>query len=92
MTAYRATSRETCGVSNDRLSPSDRRAFERHVRALSDAGNDDESTAWEASVVEAENRRRALNDEPLLEEWWTTKTEPELHERARALGLLDPLR
>ena len=59
---------------------------------MHDASNDEESAAWEAAVVESENRRRTLQAEPPLEEWWATKTEPELHERARALGLLDDLR
>ena len=40
-----------------------------------------------AIIGEADRRRAAVGDEP-LEPWWASKTEPELHARARALGLL----
>ncbi|MEQ1699805.1 MAG: hypothetical protein ABMA25_06835 [Ilumatobacteraceae bacterium] len=68
------------------VSAQDRRRWERQVAALEDAENDDEgSLEWRAAVHEwADTRRSALGLDDL-------DTEPELHRRARALGLLRPV-
>ena len=74
----------------ERVSRRDRQILERQQTALAAMSNDDEGgrrwrdrvTTWADAVRRAEGR-------PALDDWWATKTEPELHERARALGLLD---
>ncbi len=65
------------------VSAQDRRRWDRQVAALGAADNDDEgSLAWRAAVHEwADARRLELGLDDL-------DTEPELHRRARALGLL----
>ena len=65
------------------VSSEDRRRWERQVAALREADNDDEgSLEWRADVHEwADARRREAGLDDL-------DTEPELHRRARALGLL----
>lgn len=60
----------------------------RQAAALDRAANDDEDPRWAQAVTSEADRRRALEGRPPLQPWWSTKTEPELHERARALGLL----
>lgn len=76
-----------------RVSAKDRAAFERQAAALATEENDDEGTPeWRAEVRRnIDDRRAALGNEPLAD-WWETKTEQELHEHARALGLLRPVR
>lgn len=72
------------------VSADDRRAFERQQRALTRAESDDEGdTAFRDEVAAEADRRRTAEGRPPLEPWWATKTEPEFHARARALGLLD---
>ncbi len=68
------------------VSAQDRRRWERQVAALSEADHDDEgSLEWRAQVhAWADERRVELGLDDL-------DTEPELHRRARALGLLRPL-
>ncbi len=64
--------------------------MERQRRALASAESDDEGSAeWREAVVASVDRHRVEAGRPPLAEWWTTKTEPQLHRRARALGLLD---
>ena len=71
------------------VNDADRRAFERQRAALAAESNDDEGDAtWETAVVDWANRERSAQGTPPLQEWWESKTEPELHQRARALGLL----
>ncbi|CAN5865441.1 hypothetical protein BH24ACT3_BH24ACT3_07600 [soil metagenome] len=66
-----------------RVSDADRAAFERQVAALEQFENDDEGTPeWRAAVIEQADADRQDRDIPPL------KTEPELHRRARDLGLL----
>lgn len=75
------------------VTPSERGRFNRQVAALADGEIDDEgSPQWRAAMIEALDRRRAVAGVPPLEPWWAGKGERELHERARALGLLRPLR
>jgi hypothetical protein len=72
------------------VSFADKQAFARQAAALSAEENWDEADpAQEASIVAWADRTRAAQGIAPLVEWWQTKTEPELHERARALGLLD---
>ncbi len=72
-----------------RLTAEHRRRWALQVAALAEAETDDEgSPEWQAKMVERADRRRAAHGTPPLVEWWETKTEPELHRRARALGLL----
>jgi hypothetical protein len=67
-----------------------RRAFNRQREALRPETNDDKGGIdREATVADWANRRRVADGTPPLREWWESKTEPELHRRARALGLLD---
>ena len=68
------------------VSAQDRGRWERQVDALQEADNDDEgSLDWRAAVHEWANlRRQAMGLDDL-------DTEPELHRRARALGLLRPI-
>jgi hypothetical protein len=71
------------------VSDADRRAFERQRAALTAENNNDEGdAAWESTVLDWANRKRGELSTPPLLEWWESKTEPELHRRARALGLL----
>lgn len=63
--------------------------MERQRAALARVEHDDEGgPAWEEATVAAADEVRAVGRRPPLEPWWATKTERELHERARALGLL----
>jgi hypothetical protein len=66
----------------------DHRRLARQAAALDLASTDEESAPWEAAVVATANERRAAEGRKPLEMWWVGKTEPELHRRARALGLL----
>ncbi|MDE3087182.1 MAG: hypothetical protein KGJ77_10510 [Acidobacteriota bacterium] len=70
------------GVPN-RVSDADRAAWARQARALADAEQDDEGGPEERrrSIEEADADRATRGIPPL-------KTEPELHRRARDLGLL----
>ena len=75
--------------SGNEVDDRDRRAFERQRAALTAATHDDEGDPdWERAVVEWADRQRAADGTEPLAEWWSSKTEPELHRRARALGLL----
>ena len=66
-----------------RVSESDRMAFARQVRGLAEAEVDSEGSAeWRAGRIEEADKHRAQDGTPPL------KTEPELHRRARDLGLL----
>lgn len=72
-----------------RVPESDREAMRRQSRALAQEELRDEGDAqWEASVVAWADAERAASGRPPLVPWWETKTEPELHRRARSLGLL----
>lgn len=72
-----------------RVSRTDRAALARQASALAAEEHDDEgSPEWQAMMRQSENRRRAEEGLPPLKEWWEEKPEPELHRRARALGLL----
>ncbi len=81
-------------MSDEAMIPADQRAhLDRQVEALGGAEIDDEgSPAWRAEVIAAIDRRRAAHGNAPLAPWWATKGEPELHERARALGLLRRVR
>ncbi len=71
------------------LTDEHRRRWALQVAALREAESGDEGTPeWRTMMVDRANRRRAARGIPPLREWWETKTEPELHHRARALGLL----
>lgn len=75
------------------VSPEHRRIFERQAAALREEESDDEgSPEFQRAMIEAENQRRAEVGQARLLEWWEDKTEGELHERARALGLLERVR
>jgi uncharacterized protein YkwD len=75
------------------VSPEERRKWERQVAALKEAETDDEGTPeWQAAMIAQANKWRAEHGIPPLKEWWETKTEQKLHERARALGLLGRVR
>jgi hypothetical protein len=65
------------------VSDADKAAFDRQVRALETARRDDEGTpeGRQRRIEEADADRAAHGIPPL-------KTEPELHRRARDLGLL----
>ncbi|MGH9055257.1 MAG: hypothetical protein ACRDYY_05240 [Acidimicrobiales bacterium] len=66
-----------------RVSEADRAAFARQAAALAEAENDSEGTASSrARRIEEANADRIRHGIPPL------KTEPELHRRARDLGLL----
>ncbi|CAN5485882.1 hypothetical protein BH20ACT2_BH20ACT2_14860 [soil metagenome] len=66
-----------------RVSDADRAALTRQVTALEQFENEDEGTPeWRAAVIEQADRERQDRGVPPL------KTEPELHRRARDLGLL----
>lgn len=70
------------------VSEHDRRAMGRQAAALDRAVNDDEDATWLDAAIDDADRHRAAEGRPPLEPWWSAKTETELHERARALGLL----
>jgi hypothetical protein len=72
------------------VSDEDRRLMRRQARALFEQETDDApgDGALEARRMDADRWRAVHGIDPLLP-WWATKTEPELHRRARALGLLD---
>jgi hypothetical protein len=75
------------------LTPEQRRRFARQTVALAAEETDDEGSAeWRAEMIGAIDRRRSTAGIPPLAPWWSGKGEPKLHERARALGLLRPLR
>lgn len=75
------------------VSAEDRRRWERQVAGLREMENDDEGTPeWRAEVEDSANRWRASRNIPPLREWWEEQTEPEFYIRARALGLLRPVR
>lgn len=66
-----------------RVSERDRATFARQVAALEAGANDDEGApAWRAAAIERINEDRARHGIDELD------TEPELHRRARDLGLL----
>lgn len=66
-----------------RVTAEDRARFARQVSALQPAESDDEGTpGWRAQRIEEIDAYRAAHGIPPL------KTEPELHRRARDLGLL----
>lgn len=66
-----------------RVSAKDRASFERQAAALATEENDDEGTPeWRAEAIERANADRARHGVEELD------TEPELHRRARDLGLL----
>ena len=71
------------------VSEHDRRLMRRQGAALSARENWDENPAFEAAVTNWANKLRAARGIPPLRDWWATKTEGELHRRARTLGLLD---
>lgn len=72
-----------------RVSEADRAAFERQVAALEQFENDDEGTPeWRALMERHINEDRTRRGIPPLKDFAEAKTEPELHARARALGLL----
>ncbi len=65
------------------VSERDRATFARQAAALESGTNDDEGTPeWRAAAIERINEDRARNGIDELD------TEPELHRRARDLGLL----
>jgi len=65
------------------VSAEHRRRFDLQVAALREEENDDEGTPeWRAMVIDRMNEARRRRGIPPLE------TEPELHRRARDLGLL----
>lgn len=69
--------------SKPRVSNDDSASFARQVGALADAEVDSEGTPeWRAHSIEEADADRARHGIPPL------KTEPELHRRARDLGLL----
>jgi len=72
------------------MDPHERAVLDRHAAALRDeevvGGVDPDA---EAAVRASLDSWRAEHGVPPLVEWWELKTEPELHHRARALGLLD---
>lgn len=75
------------------MTSDERRRHDRMVAALVAEENDDEgSPGWRAAMIEGIDRRRAAAGAPPLEPWWALKGERELHDRARAVGLLRPLR
>lgn len=53
---------------------------------------DDGDQAYRDAVVAGADSWRADHGTAPLGHWWDDKTEPRLHERARALGLLRHLR
>ncbi|MGI9031322.1 MAG: hypothetical protein ACR2HP_15270 [Ilumatobacteraceae bacterium] len=76
-----------------RVSPEDRRRFERQAAALKEAETDDEGTPeWRAMMIASINERRRKRGFAPLKDWWENKGELEFREHARARGLLIPLR
>ncbi len=72
------------------VSAKDRLRFERQAAVLAEHELNDEGTVqWRASVTAWANRERRERGTPPLQEWWEGKGEGGIHERARALGLLD---
>ncbi|MBI2709988.1 MAG: hypothetical protein HYX34_09870 [Actinobacteria bacterium] len=72
------------------VSPEDRARWERQVAGLRTMETDDEGTPeWQAAMVRAENARPARVGAPALKEWWEEPPEAQLHQRAKALGMLD---
>lgn len=81
------------GENPVRVSDRDRAAFDRQVAALEAFENDDEGAPeWRANVRRGIDARRTEQGIEPLAEWWESKPELELHRRARALGLLRPIR
>lgn len=76
-------------MAGGKASEHDRQAQERQAAELQARENSDEDAAFEAAVTTWANRVRAEHGREPLQPWWATKTEAELHRRARALGLLD---
>lgn len=76
-----------------RVTDEDKARWALQVEGLKSEENDDEGTPeWRAMMVEQANRHRAARGIPPLKEWWEDKGELQIHERARALGLLRPVR
>jgi len=81
------------GPNQAAVSPEERVRMARQGAALVAEEIDDEGTPdRRADTIESLDRLRDSRGIPPLLPWWATKTEPRLHERARALGLLTPLR
>jgi hypothetical protein len=77
-------------MSRYHVTDDDRRALRRQAGALAGAETDEEPPAEALAIALAElNQWRADHGIDPLHPWWVDKTEPELHARARALGLLD---
>jgi hypothetical protein len=72
------------------VSDRDRSIFARQQAVLSAAESDDERT--DDDLIAAADVARSATGVGSLAPWWSTKTEPELHHRARALGLLRRVR
>ncbi|MCC5953939.1 MAG: hypothetical protein JJU45_17730 [Acidimicrobiia bacterium] len=72
------------------VSAADRAAMRRQVAALAEAEESDELTGADLEqAISGIDERRLAAGRPPLDTRWFDRPEAELHERARALGLLD---
>lgn len=75
------------------VSDDDREVMRRWARDLPQIESFDNGTPeWRNDMTAWINSLRAASGIPPLKEWWENKTEPELHERAKSLGLLRRVR